>query len=316
MSVLITGGNGFVARHLAHHILQGGSGAEVFATFRPGHMPERGDRIHPVEMDLTDADSVAHALKEVEADRIFHLAAMSSVSGSWAAPNLLYRTNVEGTLNLLEGVRRMSRGSPFILLAGSSEEYGPVAESDLPISEGVPLHPISPYAVSKVAASMMGHQYAAVYGLNILRTRTFNLTGPGRGDSFADSSFAKQIALIEKGEKEPVIEHGNLAAVRDFTDVRDAARAYWLLSERKWRGDVLNVCSGKGRTLAEALSLLVSMSARKNVTTCPVPSRMRPSDIPCSIGSNTKLRSFIDWTPQIPYEESVKGLLEYWRERV
>jgi GDP-4-dehydro-6-deoxy-D-mannose reductase len=315
MRVLITGGNGFVARHLAQHILQGGSGAEVFATFRPGHVPAHDDRIQPIEMDLTDAGSVAQALKQVEADRIFHLAAMSSVSGSWAAPNLLYRTNVEGTLNLLEGVR-MSPGSPFVLIAGSSEEYGPVAESDLPISEEVGLHPISPYAVSKVAASMMGHQYAAVYGLNILRTRTFNLTGPGRGDSFADSSFAKQIALIEKGEREPVVEHGNLAAVRDFTDVRDAARAYWLLSERKWRGDVLNVCSGKGRTLAETLSLLVSLSARKDVTTRPVPSRMRPSDIPCSIGSNAKLRNCIDWAPQIPYEDSIEGLLEYWRERV
>ena len=324
MRILITGGNGFIAKHLAQHIIdlrRSVQDIEIFLSFREGKNCEFGHgpnhNVNSVIMDLNDRESVLGTIAEVDPDKIFHLAGASSVSSSWKAPNLLFRSNLEGTLNLLEGVRNLSSSSTYVQIAGSSEEYGLVEECDLPIREDKQLlRPLSPYAVSKIGSDMLGHQYAHSYGLNILRTRTFNQTGPGRGEMYADSNFAKQIALIENDLKPPTIDHGNLEAVRDFTDVRDTVRAYWKLSELRWRGDVVNVCSGTGRKLEETLDILISKSSRKDIALHPDPRRQRPSDVPFSFGSNQKLKSFIDWNPKIPYEQSLEDLLEYWRSKV
>jgi GDP-4-dehydro-6-deoxy-D-mannose reductase len=202
-----------------------------------------------------------------------------------------------------------------IQIACSSEEYGLVHENELPIKETNPLRPLSPYAVSKVAMDYLGYQYFQSYKVRIIRTRGFNHTGPRRGETFAESNFAKQIALIEKGKQEPVIHVGNLEAKRDYTDVRDMVRAYVLAVEKCDAGDVYNVAVGNAIKIGDMLNLLLSFSQAK-VTVKEDPARMRPSDVPVLIGDNSKFVSKSGWKPEIPFEKTMEDLLNYWRERV
>ena len=227
MRILITGAAGFVGAHLAAQLAKTIPAASLFGLLRPGALGVLPEGMARIEADMEDATAVARALDTARPDRIVHLAAQSSPHDSWRDPIGTLRTNILGLAHLLEEVRARSL-SPRVLVVGSAEEYGAVSEALQPVKEETPLRPASPYAVSKLAQGYLALQYSLSHGLAAIRTRTFNHTGPGRGEAFAESSFARQIAEIEKGAREPVIAVGNLEAVRDFTDVRDVVRAYEL----------------------------------------------------------------------------------------
>jgi len=314
--ILITGITGFVGSHLAELALK--NGAEVFGTYRwrsrMDNITHILDKIRLVECDLRDATSVRNAVKEAKPDWIFHLAAQSYVPTSWTAPADTMHINVIGTINLFEAIRQLEIDCR-VLNAGSSEEYGLQFEHELPIKETNQLRPLSPYAVSKVAQDLLGWQYYRSYGMFIVRTRAFNHSGPRRPEAFVDSGFAWQIARIEAGLQEPTIYVGNLEAKRDFTDVRDIARAYWMALERGQAGEVYNICSGKAWSIREILETLLKMT-NVRVEIRQDPSRMRPSDVPVLVGDSTKFRQQTGWKPEIPYEQTLQDMLDFWREKV
>jgi GDP-4-dehydro-6-deoxy-D-mannose reductase len=317
MRVLITGVTGFVGSHLADSLVAR-AGIEVFGTHRwRSRMDNVGQlrgRLTLVECDLRDAGAVRRLLAAVRPDRIFHLAAQSYVPTSWMSPSETITGNVTCQLNLLEAVRE-SGLSTRIHVAGSSEEYGLVHKDELPIREESPLRPLSPYAVSKVAQDYLAYQYWMSHRVHTVRTRGFNHTGPRRGDVFVTSNFARQLAEIEKGIREPVVRVGNLEAVRDFTDVRDMVRAYWLALERGEPGEVYNICSGRGYTVRQVLEILLGL-ANAQVEIREDPERLRPSDVELLLGDCTRFQRISGWKPTIPFEVTLKDLLEYWRQRV
>ncbi len=341
---LITGITGFVGSHLAEYLLSmdgdctGKSGrAEVYGTVRNrsplDNISGIIDRVSLIQgVDIRDAHAVEAAVRQAEPEYIFHLAAQSFVPASWVSPADTLETNVMGTLNLLEAVRR-SELHPVIQIAGSSEEYGcpPFVEDTshitfgvnqmpkmvfkVPITEDFPLLPLSPYGVSKVAEDLFGFQYHKSYGMKIVRTRAFNHTGPRRGESFATSNFAKQIVEIEKGKRDPVVKVGNLEARRDFTDVRDIVRGYWLAATRGKYGEVYNLCSGKARTIQTVLDTL-RMQSTAQFEIVPDKERMRPSDIPVLEGDCSKFIKQTGWKPQIGFSQTMGDLLDYWRGKI
>jgi GDP-4-dehydro-6-deoxy-D-mannose reductase len=315
--VLITGTTGFVGSHLAEFALAKDE-VEVFGIKRPRsrteHVEHLTGRITWVECDLRDGASTQAMVNAVRPDRIFHLAAQSFVPSSWNAPQECFTTNVIGQLHLFQAVLEAGI-DPSILVAGSSEEYGLVLQDELPIRETNPLRPLSPYAVSKVGQDFLGYQYFQSYGLKVVRTRAFNHTGPRRGEMFVTSNFSKQIAAIEAGLQPPVIRVGNLDAIRDFTDVRDIVHGYWLALERGEPGEVYNLCSGIGHSIHEVLSILKERS-QVPIDTMEDPARLRPSDVPVLIGDHSKFRRATGWERQIPFEDTLAELLDYWREHV
>jgi len=314
MKVLITGVAGFVGGHLVDHLRARHPGTEIVGLDnRPGNRV-RALKLEVAAVDLTNAEAVASALGRLQPDRIVHLAAQSSPQRSWEDPAGTFQANVLGLLHLLEGVRAHGL-CPRILVVGSAEEYGRVEASDLPLEEEAPLRPLTPYAVSKVAQGYLALQYALSTGLPVMRTRTFHHTGPRRGEAFAESSFARQLAEIEAGRRPAALEVGNLDAVRDFTDVRDVVRAYWSLLEQGEPGQVYNVCSGKGRRVRELLDILISLTGLE-VEVRVDPLRLRPADVPVLVGDGRRLREATGWEPAIPLEHTLRDLLDYWRERV
>ena len=318
MRALITGITGFAGSHLAEYILKEQSGVEVYGTrrwrSRMDNIEHLGKRIHLVEADLRDYSSMHHALEETRPDYIFHLAAQSFVPASWSAPNDTIVTNVTGQTNLFEAIRILKL-DPVVQLACSSEQYGLVLPDEVPIKETNPLRPLSPYAVSKVAQDYLGYQYFQSYGLKVIRTRGFNHTGPRRGQVFVTSNFCSQVAAIELGLQEPVIRVGNIEAIRDFTDVRDMVRAYWLAVTKGTPGEVYNIATGKGIRIREMLDRLLALS-RVEVKVEVDPDRLRPSDVEILIGDSSKFRADTGWEPRIPFEQTLEDLLGYWRERL
>jgi GDP-4-dehydro-6-deoxy-D-mannose reductase len=243
------------------------------------------------------------------------LAAQSFVPTSWKSPVETLTINIIGTINVLEALKTLEL-STRLHIAGSSEEYGRVEPDELPITEANPLRPLSPYGVSKVGADLAGQQYHCSYGLNVVVTRAFNHTGPGRGEVFVESNFCKQIAAIEQGCQQPVISVGNLEARRDFSDVRDIVRAYWLALERGRPGQVYNICSGSVLSIRQLLDALLPLSTVKDIQIEPHPDRMRPSDVLRLQGDCTKFMREIGWKPEIPREQTWRDLLDYWRSRM
>jgi GDP-4-dehydro-6-deoxy-D-mannose reductase len=217
-------------------------------------------------------------------------------------------------INLFEAMLQLGIDCP-IQVALSSEEYGMVHPDELPINEDNPLRPLSPYAVSKVTQDMMAYQYFMSHGLKTIRTRAFNHEGPRRGDVFVTSNFAKQIALIEAGKQEPVIHVGNLDAMRDWSDVRDVARAYWLAVNRCTPGDVYVIASGRSHTVRQMLDMLLEQSTVK-VEVCSDPARMRPSDVMVLQGDSSKFEAQTGWKAEIPLQQTLGDLLDHWREEV
>ena len=318
MRVLITGITGFAGSHLAEYCLARGD-VELFGTARwRSRMDNIGaitDDVTLLDCDLKDAVAVRHCLSEVRPDYIFHLAAQSFVPTSWKAPTETVITNMVGEINIFEAMRELDLLDTRIQLAGSSEEYGMVYEDEIPIKETNPLRPLSPYGVSKVGQDLLGYQYNKSYGLKTIRTRAFNHTGPRRGDVFVSSNFSRQIANIEKGKAEPVIKVGNLSARRDFTDVRDMVKAYWLALEKGEPGDVYNLGSGKDVTIRKMLDILLGFTDI-DITVEQDPERMRPSDVEILLADMTKFHELTGWEPEIPLTKTLEDLLNYWRERV
>ena len=318
MRALITGITGFAGSHLAECLLAEHPEVEVFGTYRWRSRRENIEhlarRVELREADLRDYSSLHSLLDEVRPDAIFHLAAQSFVPSSWRAPAETLTTNIAGQTNLFEAVRYLGL-DPTIQIACSSEEYGLVHPDETPIREDNPLRPLSPYAVSKVAQDFMGYQYFQSYGMKVVRTRGFNHTGPRRGDVFVTSNFAKQVASIEGGLQEPVIRVGNLDAIRDFTDVRDMVRAYWLAVTRGRPGEVYNIASGVGIHIHELLDRLIALSEAE-VEVRVDPERLRPSDVEILIGDSSKFRADTGWEPKIPFEQTLIDVLDYWRERL
>ena len=316
MRVLVTGITGFVGSHFAEFALA--EGAEVFGSYRWRSKTENidhlRDRVTLIECDLRDLSSVNELVASSRPDFIIHLAAQSYVHASWHSPAETFNTNTISQVNLLEAVRAQGKAAPRFLAIGSSEEYGLVHEDELPIKESNPLRPLSPYAVSKVTQDLMAYQYFKSYGLPIVRARAFNHEGPRRGDVFVTSNFARQIAEIEAGGREPTILVGNLKAVRDYTDVRDIVRGYWLLLERGDPGQVYNLCSGRGWAIQEILDFLLGESINTSIRVREDPARLRPSDVPVLIGDCSRLTA-LGWKPRIPFEQTLRDLLGYWRER-
>lgn len=312
---LITGITGFAGSHMAELLLS--KGFEVHGLCRWRSRTENiehiKDEVHLIEGDLLDARSLQALTMNVRPTHIFHLAAQSYVQASWTSPSVTLEINVIGSCNLFEAVRA-AHLDPVVQIACSSEEYGLVQPDELPIKETNTLRPLSPYAVSKAAMDFLGYQYFKSYNMRIVRTRGFNHTGPRRGEVFAESSFAKQIAEIEKGLKKPIILVGNLEAQRDYTDVRDMVRGYLLAVEKGQPGEVYNICSGEARKIKEVLETLLSFSKIK-VTVKQDPSRMRPSDVPILMGDNSKFVKKTGWKPMISFEKTMEDLLNYWREK-
>ncbi len=310
---LITGITGFVGSHLAEFLLK--ENLEVYGTSRwrskTDNIENIKNKIHLHEADLLDAHSIYQIIDEIKPDYIFHLAAQSYVLSS---PANTIEVNTTGAINLFEAVRKTGLKCP-VQIACSSEEYGKVFPEETPIKETNPLRPLSPYAVSKVAMDYLGYQYYESYKINIIRTRGFNHTGPRRGEVFAESTFAKQIAEIEKGKKEPAVYVGNLEAERDYTDVRDMVRAYYLAVQKCTPGEVYNICSGKAWVIKNVLQYLLKLS-KVNIEVKEDEERMRPSDVPILIGDNSKFVEKTNWKPEIKFEKTLEDLLNYWRERV
>ena len=318
MKVLITGITGFAGSHLADYILQNHPNVKVFGIARWRSRMENllhiRDKIELFDADLKDLVSLKKCLAEIKPDRIFHLAAQSYVPASWTCPAETFAINSIGQINLFEAMLDLELKSR-IQIAGSSEEYGMVYPDEVPMKETNPLRPLSPYAVSKVAQDLLGYQYFKSYGLWAVRTRGFNHTGPRRGDVFICSNFAKQIVEIEKEKREPVMYVGNLETRRDFTDVRDTVRAYWLSLEKGEPGDVYNIGTGKAYTMKEILDMLLGLS-REQVQVETDPKRLRPSDVEILLSDSTKFRKLTGWEPKIPLKQSLQDLLDYWRERI
>ncbi len=314
--VLITGISGFVGSHLAEFFLE--RGLDVYGTIRwrskLDNIKHIQDKVRLIETDIKDAHSMQKTIDEVEPDYVFHLAAQSFVPTSWKAPSETVSANILGTVNLFEAIRN-SNSDPRIQVAGSSEEYGMVFPDEIPIKETNPLRPMSPYAVSKVATDLFGYQYHQSYGLKIVRTRAFNHTGPRRGEPFVTSNFAKQVAEIEKGLKEPVIHVGNLNAQRDFTDVRDIVNAYWLSVHKCKFGEVYNICSGVAREIQSVFDILQGM-VDVQIEVKQDPDRMRPSDVEILKCDCSKFRERTGWVPEIAFKDTMKDLLDYWRKLV
>jgi GDP-4-dehydro-6-deoxy-D-mannose reductase len=314
MRVLITGITGFAGSHLADLCLTK-KGVDLYGIVRWRSRMENiehiWDRVKLVECDLRDATSTRDAIEEIRPEYIFHLAAQSFVPTSWKAPTESLVTNIVGQLNVFEAVRKIDLACR-IQIACSSEEYGMVYPGEVPIKETNPLRPLSPYAVSKVGQDMLAYQYFMSYRTDVVRTRGFNHTGPRRPAIFVCSDFAKQIVDIERGVRKPVIRVGNLEARRDFTDVRDIARGYWLALEKGKSGEVYNLCSGTSYRIREILDMLLLLAGVKAEVREDA-ARLRPSDVPHLEGSNDKFRADTGWNPEIPFERTLRDLLDFWR---
>lgn len=319
--VLITGITGFVGSHLADYILNNHPEVEIFGLARwrspRDNIKHILDKITLCFGDLLDRSSLESILAKHRPDVIFHLAAQSYVDFSFISPIATLESNIIGTANLLETVKGLKFASgydPVIHICSSSEVYGQVTKKDVPIRENVPLRPASPYAVSKVGEDMLGYQYWVSWKIKTIRTRMFTHTGPRRGEVFATSNFAKQIAAIEAGLASPVIKVGNLDSVRTFLDARDAVKAYWLLVNKCPPGEVYNIGGVETMTVGEMLQMLLKLSNVKNIKIEVDPSRLRPSDVTLQIPCTDKFRKVTGWKPKIKFDKTLQDLLEYWRD--
>jgi GDP-4-dehydro-6-deoxy-D-mannose reductase len=315
LRVLVTGIAGFAGSFLADFLLKQPE-LEVHGVIhrhdlRIQHLREQ---LNLHRGDLRNALWIDELIDKIRPDYTFHLAAWSDVGGSWQQPWTTYELNIHCQLNLLEAlVRRAPRSK--VLVVTSNEVYGLLQPEDIPVNEQAPFRPNSPYGVSKVAQDMMALQYWNSHGLETIRMRSFNHIGPGQSDDFVASAFARQIAEIEAGQHEPIVRVGNLESVRDFTDVRDVVRAYWLSLEQASGGDVFNVGSGKGHTVQTILDTLLSLTP-VDVTVELDSERLRPSDVPISECDSTKLKQATGWRPQIELRHSLADLLEGWRRQL
>ncbi|WP_445772195.1 GDP-mannose 4,6-dehydratase [Rheinheimera sp.] len=325
-TALITGITGMVGSHLADYLLEK-TDWNLFGLLRwrsslenISHLLERAnqnDRLTLVYGDLRDTISIDKVIRQVKPDYLFHLAAQSFPKTSFDAPIDTLDTNIQGTNRVLEAVRIHSPHA-IVHVCSSSEVFGRVPKEKLPIDEDCSFHPASPYAISKVGTDLIGRFYAEAYGMTVMTTRMFTHTGPRRGDVFAESSFAKQIALAEAGFIPPVIKVGNLKSLRTIADVRDAVRAYYLLvTKNPQAGSYYNIGGQFSAEVGEILDFLIDLSPLKDILEVQVdPARLRPIDADLQVPNVERFRQHTGWQPLIPFGKTMIDLLDYWRERV
>lgn len=314
MKSLITGAAGFVGRHLTRHLRDRGD--EVSALVHPSE-DHRGlalDGVRSIESaDLLDDPMLMDALARLEPDAIYHLAAFANPESSLKYARQTLETNIIGTQNLLEAARQGGR-APRVLLIGSAQQYGNVSEDEQPISEERAQKPLTPYSVSKASQELLGQRYFLSESLPVYWTRSFNHTGPGQADAYVCSNFARQVAEVERGNRAPEIEVGNLGARRDFTDVRDVARAYAAIVNKGRPGRAYNVCRGEAVSIREVLDTLIELSTA-TVEVRVDPERYHALDAPLIYGDVTRLHEDTGWTPQFSLKETLSDLLDEWRAK-
>lgn len=323
--VLITGITGMVGSHLTDYLLEN-TDWDIYGLCRwrspldnISHLLPRintNDRLHLVYGDLRDYLSIHEAVRKAMPDYVFHLAAQSYPKTSFDSPLDTLETNIQGTANVLEALRK-NEIKAVTHVCASSEVFGRVPREKLPIDEECTFHPASPYAISKVGTDLVGRYYAEAYGMTVMSTRMFTHTGPRRGDVFAESTFAKQIAMIEAGIIPAVVKTGNLESLRTFADVRDAVRAYYMLvTVNPIPGAYYNIGGTYTCTVGDMLKTLLSFSTVKNIKVEMDTERLRPIDADLQVPNTSKFKAVTGWESEIPFEKTMKDLLDYWRSRV
>jgi GDP-mannose 4,6-dehydratase len=324
--VLITGVTGMVGSHLVDYLLEN-TDWKIYGLCRWNdslenieHLADeinKKERIELIYGDLNDLASLLVAVNKSTPDYVFHLAAQSYPQTSFDSPIETLQTNILGTTNLLEALRNSKYKNAIIHVCASSEVFGRVPKEKLPIDEECSFHPASPYAISKVGTDLVGRYYAEAYGMTIMTTRMFTHTGPRRGDVFSESTFAKQIAMIETGVQEPKIYVGNLDSLRTYADVRDAVKAYYMLvTINPTSGEYYNIGGEYTCKIADMLDFLINQSTVPNIEIVTDPERLRPIDADLQIPNTTKFRNHTGWKPEISFETTMKDLLDYWRNKV
>ena len=325
-NVLITGITGMVGSHLADYLLKK-TNWNIYGLCRwrspldnVEHLlslaNDKNSKIKFINADLNDYSSLIKAVEVSKPNYIFHLAAQSYPLTSFVEANITLDTNIIGTYNLLNAVKQL-KINPLIHVCSSSEVFGRVKKENLPIDENCSYHPASPYAISKVGTDLVGRYFYEAFKLKVLVTRMFTHTGPRRGDVFAESSFAKQIAMIESKKIKPIIKVGNLNSLRTFADVRDAVHAYYLLLTKNPKpGEVYNIGGTYSCTIREMLNVLVSLSEVKKIKIIEDPARLRPIDADLQIPNTKKFINATGWRPRISFQKTMTDLLNYWRKRV
>ena len=313
MRALITGVGGFAGSHLADYLVQH-TDCRVWGISRDADMRWVPPQVEWTNGDLRDREAVVALLRALRPDVIFHLAAQAAVPQSWRDPWGTLEVNIHMQTNLLSAIVEL--GLPArILVVGSEQEYGAVQPEDLPIDEDTPFRPVSPYAVSKVAQDMLGLQYFLSHTVAAIRVRPFPHIGPRQRPEFVAADFARQIAEAEVGRREPLVYVGNLSAARDYTDVRDVVRAYWLLAEQGVAGEVYNIGSGVARTVKSLLDGLIAHS-RVAIRVEVDPARFRPVDVPLTVADPSRLKAATGWQPQVPFEHTLRDILDDARAAV
>lgn len=324
--VLITGITGMVGSHLLDYLLKN-TNWKIFGLCRwrspldniqhTLHLANRkNSRLVFINADLNDYSSLIEAIKISTPDYVYHLAAQSFPKSSFEEANSTFNTNLIGTYNLLNAIKLLKL-KPLIHVCSSSEVFGKVEKKDLPIDENCMYHPASPYAISKVGTDLIGKYFYEAFGAKVLITRMFTHTGPRRGDVFAESSFAKQIALIEEKKIKKIVKVGNLNSMRTYSDVRDAVRAYYLLLTKNPNpGEIYNIGGNYSCKVGDMLNYLLSLSKVKNIKIIKDLSRYRPIDADLQIPNTSKFRNLTGWKPRINFEKTMLDLLNYWRKKV
>ena len=313
MKLMITGINGFVAGHFLDYLETIDNDFEILGIGRSHSnlkTRENNIRINYNDLDLLDKQAVSKVVADFHPDYLLHLASVSSVGLSWKYPNESFVNNTNIFLNLIEELRH-EQSKCRVLSIGSSEEYGIVASDQLPLDETAPLSPISPYAVARVSQEMISSLYAKGYGLDIVMTRSFNHIGPRQSDKFVIASFARQLTTIKKtGAHQAIIKAGDLNIIRDFVDVRDVVKAYYLLLKNGTAGEVYNICSGVGHSLRELLETMANMMQLELIIETD-PDLIRPADNPIIIGSQKRIIEKIGWRPEISIDKSLEDILDW-----
>ncbi len=307
--ILVTGACGFAGKYLTDYLSRGED--EIYGTYLHDNDENKNEKIKLHKIDLTNEDGVYNLISDISPDRIFHLAALTSPKDSFKNPKETFQNNIASEINILEVLRKRDMRSTRVIIISSAEIYGQVSKDDLPIDEGTPFNPTSPYAVSKLAQDFLALQYFNAHKLPIVRLRPFNHTGVGQTPNFVIPSFAKKIAEIEKGKLDKLTV-GNLEAKRDFTDVRDMVRAYTLAADKAEPGQAYNIGSGKSYKIGDILSKLLSFS-NTDIKVEEDSSLLMPFDNPELVCDFSKFEKATGWRPKIPIDQTLKETLDYWR---
>mgnify|MGYP000300739567 CR=1 FL=1 len=312
MKVLITGIDGFTAKYLARHLMAEGCSVTGSYLLAGEHLRDIPPQVTLRPLDVTDSGACRRLVGEVGPDVLFHLAAQSAPALSWQKPQMTARVNIEGSINVLEAARSLP--ACRVVFIGSAEEYGQVEPTEVPIDETQPYRPRNLYGVTKIAQSMIANLYNQGYGMDIVTVRAFNHIGPGQSETFVVSDFASQIARIQLGLIDPEIHVGNLCGRRDFTDVRDMVRAYWLAAQKGESGGIYNIGTGVELSIQEVLDRLIAL--------CPVPievrveeDRYRPCDVPVLVCDSSRIRALTGWEPEIDLTVTLKDILADWLDQ-